>query len=65
MTGVLPITRVGSLGCAAAAQPRVHPSGPDGPRARSDTAIVKTADGGCAFQDRAVRLEERAGVLTA
>jgi hypothetical protein len=67
---VLSITLGGALGCASpAAVPRVdltsRPkapcviSGPNDPHARAYTAVVPTADGGSAFEDGAVCLEER------
>jgi hypothetical protein len=65
---ILSIALAGSLGCAAAtAQPSIHPApGPEDtcaiaghPHARAYTAVVETAEGGSAFEDRAVCLEER------
>lgn len=54
---------------AAAVEPGTHPapapgsscvlSGPNDPHARAYTAVVPTADGGSAFEDRALCLEER------
>src|SRR5215470_10024 len=67
---ILSIMLACPLGCAmAAAPPRIHPTpGPDAscaisgrndPHARGYTAVVLTAEGGSAFEDRAVCLEER------
>jgi len=63
---ILSIMLACSLGCTTAAQPRIHPgphtctmSGRNDPHARRYTAVVPTAEGGSAFEDRAVCLEER------